>query len=303
MGAMARGQEQDLISGHEAPLRFGIPALLLGNVFLAFGPWFVRMTDSGPVASAFWRIALAIPVLFLVARTIEGKTIRPAKAVMGLFFISGTLFAADLAAWHIGILQTKLANATLLGNSTSFLLPLYAFLVARAWPTRIQAVALLLAGLGTLLLMGRSFELSTENFVGDLLCLLAGIFYTAYLILMGRAREGLGQWPVLAWSTLMSALPLLVFALMLGERLIPSDWTPLIALAFFSQVAGQGLMIYAIGRVAPLLFGITLLTQPVIAAAIGWFAYREALGVLDWIGAVLIGLALILVRQPDRKAA
>lgn len=298
---MARGQEQDLISGHEAGLRFALPALLLGNALLAFGPWFVRMADTGPIASAFWRIALAIPMLFLVSRLIEGRSALPARATMILFFLSGTLFAADLASWHVGILQTKLANATLLGNSTSFLLPLYGFLVARALPTRPQGIALILAGFGTLLLMGRSFELSTENFIGDLLCLLAGIFYTGYLILMGRARAGLGQWTVLAWSTVMSALPLLVFAWLFGERMIPTDWTPLFALALFSQVAGQGLMIYAIGSVSPLLFGITLLTQPVVAAAIGWTVYDERLGLADWAGMALIGLALILVRQPDRR--
>ena len=150
-----------------------------------------------------------------------------------------------------------------------------------------------------ILLMGRSYELSPQNLVGDLLCVLAGAFYTGYLILMARARDTMPQWAVLAWSTLMSALPLLITALLLGERVLPSDWTPLIALAFFSQILGQGLMIYAIGRVAPLLFGLTLLIQPIISATYGWVVYGERLAGLDWIGAGLIGLALILVRRRD----
>lgn len=298
---MARGQAQEIVSGGQAAHRFALPALLLGNALLAFGPWFVRLSDTGPVSAAFWRISLAIPVLFLLARTIGGPILRPPAAVMRIFIVSGTLFAADLAAWHIGILQTKLANATLLGNFTSFLLPLYAFIVSRLWPTRIQATALALAGIGTVLLLGRSFELSPRNFAGDLFCLAAGIFYTGYLILMGKARSCMGPWPVLAWSTVMSALPLLAVAWLMGETILPGDWTPLVALAFCSQVAGQGLMIYAIGRIPPLLFGLTLLTQPVIAATVGWLAYGERLSVPDWAGAILIGLALVLVRQPERS--
>lgn len=297
---MARGQEQDLVSGREAALRFGIPALILGNICLAFGSWFVRMADTGPIAAAFWRIALATPFLFLIARTMGDPARKLGRATFALFALSGIFFAVDLASWHLGILQTKLANANLLGNSTSFLLPLYAFAVARQWPTRMQAVALTFAGVGAALLMGRSFELSPRNLAGDLLCLLAGAFYTAYLVLMSRARSGMGQWPVLAWSTAMSALPLLLMALAIGERLVPHNWAPLVALALLSQIVGQGLMIYTVGRIPPLLFGLTLLLQPMISALIGWIAYGETLGLADWAGAVLVGLALVMVSQPDR---
>jgi len=297
---MARGQEQDLVSGREAALRFGIPALILGNICLAFGSWFVRMADTGPIAAAFWRIALATPFLFLIARTMGDPARKLGRATFALFALSGIFFAVDLASWHLGILQTKLANANLLGNSTSFLLPLYAFAVARQWPTRTQAVALALAGVGAALLMGRSFELSPRNLAGDLLCLLAGAFYTAYLVLMSRARSGMGQWPVLAWSTVMSALPLLLMALAIGERLVPHNWAPLVALALLSQIVGQGLMIYTVGRIPPLLFGLTLLLQPMISALVGWIAYGETPGLADWAGAVLIGLALVMVSQPER---
>jgi drug/metabolite transporter (DMT)-like permease len=35
----------------------------------------------------------------------------------------------------------------------------------------------------------------------------------------------------------------------------------------------------------------------VVAGAIGWFAYHERLGALDFVGAALVGLALVLVRR------
>jgi drug/metabolite transporter (DMT)-like permease len=303
---MTGQQQQDLMGGAEAPLRFALLALVLGNIALAFGPIFVRMATAGPegigpTAAAFWRIALATPFLFLIARIAGQPARRLPSGLFWLFLAAGILFAADLAAWHFGILKTKLANANLLGNSTSFLLPAYAYLAARAWPSRMQGLALGLAVAGTALLMGRSYDLSPQNLVGDLLCLLAGAFYTAYLVLVADARRGMAAWPVLAWVTAMSIAPLLLASLALGERIMPADWTPLLLLALFSQIIGQGFMIYAVGRVSHLLFGITLLLQPIVSAIMGLAWYGEALSTLDWMGAALIGLAMVIVQQPEPK--
>jgi drug/metabolite transporter (DMT)-like permease len=292
---------QDTLSQNDnTPLRFGLTALVLGNLALSVGPWLVREADTGPIASAFWRVAIAAPLLFLLARRFGGPLTMPKPGLLLLFVAGGTAFAVDLAAWHVGIFYTKLANSNLLGNSTAFLLPLWGFVVTRSWPSGTAAGAMALAALGAVLLMGRSFELSPQNLFGDLLCLLAGAFYTLYLIIMARARGDAGPWPTLAWVTLASAPPLLYAAIMLKEVLLPTQWAPLLLLALLSQIIGQGLMIYAIGRVAPLLFGIVLLIQPVVAAIIGWSIYGEALGPIDALGATFIGLALILVRQPEK---
>ena len=276
-------------------------ALLGGNLALAFGPMFVRLADSeaqvGPVAAAFWRLALAAPVLLILTRAtgqpIDGS--RPKAASMIL--LGGVFFAADLASWHLGILQTKMANATLLGNSASLIFPLYGFLIARRWPSRVQAFALVLAAAGAGLLMGRSYELSPRYLVGDLLSLLAGVLYTFYLISIDRARATLKPWPVLALSTLGGVLPLLLFAWLLGEAIWPAAWSPLIGLALVSQLIGQGLLVFAMGHVRPLVVGLAFLTQPVVGATVGWIGYGEALGLPDLAGAAAIAVAIVLVRK------
>jgi drug/metabolite transporter (DMT)-like permease len=86
----------------------------------------------------------------------------------------------------------------------------------------------------------------------------------------------------------------------LGERLWPSDWTPLIILAVSSQVIGQGLLVYSIGTLPPLVVGLALLTQPAVAATVGWLAYGEGLSMTDLAGAAAIAAALVLVRMPER---
>ncbi|MBA2466633.1 MAG: DMT family transporter, partial [Sphingomonas sp.] len=154
--------------------------------------------------------------------------------------------------------------------------------------------------IGAALLMGSSAELSARHLRGDLLALTAGLLYTGYLIAVERARGGLAPLPLLFLASAFGAMMLLPFSLLLGEQFMPADWTPVLLLALGSQVLGQGLLVYAIGSVPPLVVGLALLTQPAISALIGWIAYREGLSLLDWLGAAAIASALVLVRLPDR---
>lgn len=277
-------------------------ALVVANVALAFGPWFVRAADTGPVAAGFWRIALAAPMLVLLAGAGGARPQRLPGRLWAMLAVAGVLFAADLGTWHLGILRTTLANATLFGNCATLIFPVYGFFMARAWPTRTQGAALLLAGIGGLLLMGRSYQLDPGHLMGDLLCLTAGLLYTGYFIVMARVRERMAPLPALALSGMASVVPLLAFAILLGERIWPQGWTPLVALALVSQVLGQGCMIYALGRLSPLVVGIALLIQPVVAGTVGWIVYDERLGAPDLVGVAMVAVALVLVRRTPRLA-
>ena len=280
--------------------RLAFPALLVGSTALAVGPWLVRLADVGPVAAGFWRLSLALPFLFVIARLTGQPVHWPGRALAWIAMVAGFFFAADLAAWHAGIHLTKLGNATLFGNTSSLLFAAWGLWLARTRPSPAQAGALALATIGAALLMGSSAELSLRNLRGDLLALFAGLLYTGYLIGVQRARQSLAALPMLFIASTFGAAMLLPLSLGLGERLIPGDWTFVIILALSSQVFGQGLLVYAMGSLPPLVVGLTLLTQPAISALVGWFAYRETLSPLDWVGAFAIAAALVLVRLPGK---
>jgi drug/metabolite transporter (DMT)-like permease len=281
--------------------RYAFPALIVGNLVLAVGPWMVRLADVGPVASGFWRVALAIPFLALLAWRQQSGREAPPWGLAAIVAVGGLFFAADLAAWHVGIGLTKLANASLFGNASSFVLVLYGFVIVRQLPRKAQALALLLAAAGAGLLMGSSYELSPKNFTGDLFALTAGLLYTGYLIAVDRARKTMAPMPVLAIATAAAALPLLLLALALGQKVMPGDWTPLLILSFGSQVVGQGLLVYAVGYLSPVVVGLGLLAQPAAGAVIGRLAYGETFSLADGAGAVLIAVALVLIRLPEKN--
>jgi len=280
--------------------RFAFPALVVGSTALAIGPWLVRLSEVGPVAAGFWRLFLALPFLFVIA-SVSGRPAHwPGHRLGMLVALAGFFFAADLAAWHTGIHMTKLGNATLFGNASSFAFAGWGLWQARRWPSQKQGGALLLAAVGAGMLMGSSAELSARNVRGDALALLAGLLYTGYLVAVQRARGMLSPMPLLFIASAFGAAMLFPLSLALGEQIMPPHWTPVLLLALSSQVFGQGLLVYAIGSLSPLVVGLTLLSQPAISAFVGWAVYGETLSPLDWVGAMAIGIALVLVRLPER---
>ena len=278
-----------------------LAALLVANVALALGPWSVRLADSGPIAAGFWRLALALPLLFGFALAARQPLTGFSRRTWFGIFGGGLAFAVDLASWHLGIGQTRLGNATLFGNSGSLIIMVWGLVVLSRSPSRFEWAALACACTGAAILFGRSFELGPVTFAGGLLCLFAGFCYAFYIILLQGARVSLGSWALLAWSSAIGVPVLLGFALLHGEPVWPHVWWPLLALALGSQIIGQGLLVYALRHFPPLVIGLVLLMQPAVGVLAGWFAFGERLTGWDVLGMVLVGAALAIARAGERS--
>ncbi|MAF29107.1 MAG: EamA family transporter [Croceicoccus sp.] len=283
--------------------RIGRLAMLLAaNGVLALGPWLVRLADTGPVAAGFWRLTLAFPLVALLAW--KEPAGRPALGRSGFLMVigAGVFFALDLAAWHLGIERTRLGNATLFGNAGSVILIAWGLVAARQMPRVAEIGAICAALVGAFLLMDGSLQISHENLVGDLFSLLAGLFYAFYLLMLRSVRARLGPWGMLAMVTAAGAPVALFVAVVLGETVWPSNWTPLLVLAFSSQIVGQGLLIRSLSWFSPVVIGLALLTQPAISALTGFLAFGEMLSLQDLTGMALMGAALALARAAEPRA-
>jgi len=285
--------------GHDWTARH-VAALLLANCGLALGPWLVRLADTGPVAAGYWRLMIAMPFVFLLSQREPAVQRRVGGMALLIVLGAGVAFALDLAAWHVGIVRTKLGNASLFGNGGSVILMAWGLIAARRRPHLLELAAIIAALIGAGLLMGGSLEISHANFVGDLFCLLAGFFYAVYILMLNSVRGRLGQYSLLFNSMFASVPLMLLIAWLLGEQIVPGNWTPLIALACTSQLIGQGFLVYSLRHFPPLVIGLALLTQPAISATIGWLAFGEALTPVDVIGMVLLAGALAMAKAGDR---
>src|SRR5918911_4486646 len=136
-------------------------ALLAGAVALGFSAIFVRLAAAqgiGPFASAFWRVALALPVLYAWMRLEEAQGPRPRKAFSRAAVLAGLAFAGDLFFWHLAILNTTVANATFFATTAPVFVILIVWLVLRQHVARSTLLGLLLCLLGGAALIGQSLQ-------------------------------------------------------------------------------------------------------------------------------------------------
>jgi drug/metabolite transporter (DMT)-like permease len=275
--------------------------LVAGAIAIGFAPIFVRLAATGPIATAFWRMALAVPILWMISRhqnTLDKGTFRSPW-----IWMAGFAFALDLAAWHFAIRLTSVTNATLLANCAVLLVPPLSWFFLRR-TVRLSTIGYgTLAFLGIVLLSSPSFHLGGQRLLGDALALLTAAFYAAYLVAVAAARQRIGASGFALASSLLSSLALIMLVPLAGEKLFPPvavDWLWLIGLAVISQVFGQTAIAHAMGRIPPAKAAIGLLIQPVSAAVFAWVLFQESLSGLQLLGGALVLIAITAVRLFDR---
>jgi len=285
---------------HPAHARLALPLLLLGAVAIAFAPIFVRLSDVGPVASAFWRVALALPPLLIWSFSEPPPTPTNRKGGPIALVLAGLCFAGDLAVWHWSLAYTSVANATLLANVAPVFVLLGAWLLWREKPTLKLVGGMVLAMTGALILMGDSFQLSADHLFGDALGLLTAIFYAGYLLAVKQARNQYGTGRLMLVSAAVTALALLPMALTGAGDMIPASWqgwAVLAGLALLSHTGGQSLIAFSLAHLPASFSSITLLVQPATAALLAWVWLNEPLSPWQGMGGIVILAGILLARR------
>jgi drug/metabolite transporter (DMT)-like permease len=276
-------------------------ALFAGATCIALSPIWVRMSDVGPTASAFWRVALAVPLLWAVAALAprrQGSADRRQRWLLGA---AGLAFAGDLAFWHWSIQATSVANATLLANLSSIFVTLAAWLLWRQKPTGRFLLGLALSLVGVALLVRASLGFSSSALLGDAFGVITAMFYAWYLLTVKRLRDlGYATLRLMAVTTTLTAAILLPVALASGEVMLPAGaggWLVLFGLAWITHAGGQGLITYALAHLPAAFSSVGLLLQPVLAAAFAWALLAEPLVALQIAGGAVVLAGIYLARR------
>jgi drug/metabolite transporter (DMT)-like permease len=280
-------------------------------VGIACAPIFVRLSELGPSATAFWRITLALPVVWLWTEVGRRREADPpprlsgSRTVLGLFLV-GLFFAGDLAFWHWAIGLTSVANSTLLVNLAPVFVALGGRLLfgERFAPTFLVGLAVALAG--AVVLVGGDFDLGDRQLLGDALALVAALFYAGYILAVSRLRSTLSTAAVMTYGGLVTYAVLLPVALISGEDLIATTlygWLMLAGIALVSQVGGQSMITYALADLPAAFSSVALLLQPVAAALLAWAILDEGLGWWQAVGGAVVLAGIVLARRGSQQTA
>jgi drug/metabolite transporter (DMT)-like permease len=202
-------------------------ALLLGATCIGLSPIFVRLSEAGPTATAFWRVALAVPLLWVFWFLKKEQKSRRYSGRWPLLLAAGAAFAGDLGFWHTSIQLTSVANSTLLANLASIFVTLAAWIFLRQRPSGQFLAGLAAALAGVALLVKTSVEFSSTGLAGDALGVLTAMFYAGYFFAVKGLRDrGETTLHLMAVTSTVTALILLPVALASGgkcSRLPPTD--------------------------------------------------------------------------------
>lgn len=283
--------------------RLALVALLLGGIAIGGSPIFVRLSEVGPMATAFWRVALAFLPLVIWSKTAPSndRDKHPASfADYAWLALPGFFLAADLAAWHLALHMTSVANATLLANLAPIFVTLGSWALFRARVSGIFLMGLATALVGVVVLKGGTNALGDGKLAGDATAAVAAVFYAGYILAVGRLRARFSTQTIMVWSTATAAICMLPLALFFETGLIPLTlygWAILVGLAFISHAGGQGLITYALAFLPPAFSSLTLLLQPVVAAALAWVLLSEPLGLMQGIGGLIVIGGILIARR------
>jgi drug/metabolite transporter (DMT)-like permease len=282
--------------------RFPLAALILGGAAIGGSPIFVRLSEVGPLATGFWRVALAlIPLLIVAAARRRPDSARPRSlADCAMLALPGVFLASDLILWHVALHITSVANATLLANLAPVFVTLigWLFLKYRVSPVFLLGLAAAMAGIVTL--KGGFAALADGDLRGDGLATAAAVFYAGYILVIGRLRSRFDTLQIMIWSTACSAICVLPVALFFEGNPLPATvfgWSMVIGLAFISHAGGQVAITYALAYLPAAFSSLTLLLQPVVAAILAWILLGEAITTLQAVGGAIVLSGILIARR------
>jgi drug/metabolite transporter (DMT)-like permease len=280
-------------------------ALLGGAMAMGISPIFVRLSDVGPFASAFYRVFLALPVLYAWMRLEERQAATPdtGPAFSLPVIATGLAFTADLFFWHLAIAKTTVANATFFATTAPVWVVVFGWLVYRRRASRGAIAGLGLCLLGGLALVGQSIAFAPEHLLGDGFAEATAVFFGIYFLTVEKARLRHRAARVTFYMSVITAAILALVALWatqsLGQRFLPSGplgWLTLFALAWVSHAGGQGLLSVALGSLPVVFSSLVIFLEAVAAALLGWLILGEAVSPLQALGGLVIVAGIWIAR-------
>ena len=273
-----------------------ISLVFLAICFLATGGIFVKLSTLSPISTGLYRILFSLPLLYPFVR----KNLKQIHLIdMLLMFFSGVFLALDLIFWNTSFSYTTVANANLLVNLVPItIIPLSYFFYKEKLNVNFF-IGLIILSLGIFVLMSGKVIANPENFKGDMYAFIASIFYGLFLFSVSNARKRVPA-KVIMFVAGLGSLVTLFIAMVLTEGIqYPTnvqEVLPLIGLAIFSQLLGQGLMSYCVGKIRITLSSLLVLSQPVVAALYSFILFQEKIS-LQEIGGIIIVLVGIYISK------
>ena len=176
---------------------------------------------------------------------------------MALFkqaFLSGALFGLSLIVGFTAVLDTSVANATLINNMMPVIVVLIAHFVFRERVRARQFVAVAVSVVGLMIVVLARDSSGDASLWGDFLAVVNLGIWTWYFLRTKRLRdEGVESWSLIATITVVAGMVAVPLCLVMSDDLGAVhgiDWLYLVSMVVGPGVLGHGLMTWAAKHLA-----------------------------------------------------
>ena len=281
---------------------FHYVVLFFGILCIAWSAIFVKMAGVNGVSSAFYRMFIGtlgiLPLWYFRRRPLKDwHSIRIA-------ILCGLIFACDIAFWNTSIMLSKAAISTLLANLAPVWVGLGAIFILKEKPGKVFWIGTLVALAGVVIIVGIDKVIYSKLSVGNLLAIIASLFYGTYLLTVRKGRVSLDTVSFTAISMIISSSVLLLVCLVKGAPLVGftlKSWVALIGLGLISQLGGWLAINYALGYIKPTAASVSLLSQSVFTAIFSIPVLGEYLSWIEILGAVIVLVGIFMVNRKVSK--
>jgi len=284
----------------------------LGAATISWSAVFVALARQGgasAVGTAFYRCALALPVLVALA-AIEQRRRGPRPFAQRLrATMAGGFLAVDLILWAHAITAVGAGVATVLGNLQVLFVAGIAWLVWHERPSRAVAVAIPVVMLGVVLVSGLIGSPSTGQhpLAGVWYGMGTSLAYAGYLLTLRRASAASARIAApVAEATFGATMATLAFGLVFGGLELQPAWPAigwLALLALLSQTAGWLLITSSLPRLPAAVSSLMLLLQPAASLGLAALILGQRPTVLQIVGAILTCGGALAASLSATKAA
>ncbi len=231
---------------------------------------------------------------------------KPVYDVKGVkvAIMCGVLFALDIATWNSSIMLSKASVSTLLANLAPVWVGLGALLFFREKPAKLFWLGTFIALSGVAVIIGFDQISLTGLNKGNMLAILASVFYGAYLLSVRKGRNTLDTISFTAISMISSTIVLGMICFATSTPLSGFNnqtWISLLALGIIPQLVGWLAINQVLGHIHPTLASVTLLSQSVFTALFSVPVLGELLTSAEILGAVIVLAGIFLVNYRKQQ--
>ena len=271
-----------------------------GAALIGFAPIFVRWSEMSPSWILFYRMLLTLPMLVLINLYLNKSFVFKVRSKKSIYiaFIAAFAFTIDLTLWHWSMTMTSISNSTIIVNSAPIFVALIYFLFFKESLNRHFFISLGVTYMGVAGLILSADTYTSGNLLGDILSLIAAVFYATYLVFISRLgkEEALS---IIFYTSLFCCLFSFPVALIESPQILPpsiNEWINLFLLALLCQVGGQYMITYSIARISPSVGSIRLLLQPVTATICAAYIFAELINITQMLFICIALLGIYLAR-------